>query len=223
GTQLLATYASSRDVTTIVEVDEGAVASVPPVALPGAHQRRNAAAALAAIDHLEVALGRRIDDAARARGLRDCRLAGRLERVATAPAVVIDGAHNPQAARVVAGALDDAAPGAARWVLVLGVSSDKDAAGIAAPLAARAAHVVVTRAAHDRALDPAALERAVRAVTAAPVEQAPDAASAIARARALAGHDGAVLVAGSLFLAGEARAHLLGEAPDPLPVSDPVR
>ena len=59
------------------------------------------------------------------------------------------------------------------------------------------------------------------------VETAPDLAAALAAARALVGTTGgkpAIVVAGSLFLAGEARALLLGDAipVDPIVVSDPA-
>ena len=49
-----------------------------------------------------------------------------------------------------------------------------------------------------------------------------DARDAIAESRRLAGSTGLVVVAGSIFLAAEARAALLGEPVDPQPVSDPL-
>jgi dihydrofolate synthase / folylpolyglutamate synthase len=218
---LLIDEARRAGVEALTVVDAGAIASVPePLGLVGAHQRANAACALAVASHLEVRLGRAIPDDVRRSGLAACRLPGRLERIGSSPPVFVDGAHNPQAARAVAAALADLVPG---WVLVLAVSRDKDAAGIAAALAARADPIVVTATRHERALEPDRLAEVVRAASPGrEVRQAADAASAVALARELAGASGAVLVAGSLFLAGEAREALLGEPADPSPVTDPV-
>ncbi|MFW6023972.1 MAG: bifunctional folylpolyglutamate synthase/dihydrofolate synthase, partial [Myxococcota bacterium] len=61
----------------------------------------------------------------------------------------------------------------------------------------------------DRAAAPAALAR-VR-----PGQTARDVPAAVDRARRLAGEDGLVVVAGSIFAMAEARAHLLGVRTDP--------
>ena len=220
---LLCNHARRAGVEALTVIDEAAIAAVPDqLGLFGAHQRANAASALAVVSHLEARLGRAIPPAARRRGLADCRLLGRMETIGDAPLVVVDGAHNPQAARALAAAVRELRP-AGRWVLVLAVSRDKDAGAIAAELAGLADEIVVTETASDRALAAGAVADAVRAATPGrPVRCAPDVASALALARDLAGPDGAVLVAGSLFLAGEARQVLCGERADPRRVSDPL-
>ncbi|HLU64720.1 MAG TPA: Mur ligase family protein, partial [Kofleriaceae bacterium] len=148
---VLVAEARARGVASLTVIDAGAVARVGgPLGLAGAHQVPNAACALALVDAAEAVLGRAVDDGARRRGLEACRLPGRLERIAAAPDVVVDGAHNPQAARALAAALAELAPQAERWVIVLGVSRDKDAAGIARPLCARASALVVTAAQNER-------------------------------------------------------------------------
>ena len=219
---LLCYEAQRAGVAALTVVQASSIAAVPePLGLAGAHQRANAACALAIVSHLEAHLGRAFGDVARASGLAGCRLPGRMEVVGSAPPVVIDGAHNQQAARALAAAMRDVP--AARRVLVLAVSRDKDAAGIAAALAGGVAEVVVTATAHERAMGADELTCAVRA--AAPevaVHRAPDTAAALALARDLAGADGVVVVAGSLFLAGEARVALCGDRADPRPVSDPL-
>ncbi|HKE13920.1 MAG TPA: cyanophycin synthetase [Kofleriaceae bacterium] len=219
---LLIDEARRAGVAALTVVEAGAIAAVAgPLGLAGAHQRANAACALAVADHLEAALGRAVDGDARRRGLAACRLPGRMEEVGSSPAVVIDGAHNPQAARALAAALRELP--AARRVLVLAVSRDKDAGGISAALVGGAAEVVVTATGHDRAMPIEELGAAVRAAAPdLPVHRAPDAAAALALARDLAGPDGAVVAAGSLFLAGEARVALCGDRADPRPVSDPL-
>jgi dihydrofolate synthase / folylpolyglutamate synthase len=212
--------ARARGVASLTVVDAVAVAAVPgSLGLAGPHQRRNAACALAVVDVCAGRLGRPIDERARAGGLAGCRLPGRLEILSRDPLLVADGAHNPHAAGVLADALDELA--AARWVAVVGVSRDKDVAGILEPIARRAEAIVATAAAHERALGPAELARLARGLS-ADVHEAPDLAAALELARRLAGAGGAILVAGSLFLVGEARALVLGEPADPLTAFDPV-
>jgi dihydrofolate synthase/folylpolyglutamate synthase len=99
--------------------------------------------------------------------------------------------------------------------LVLGLVNDKDARAIANALTSLAARVIVTAPPSPRALPPASLRAFIPTA-----EMAPDAAAAFALAR-----DGCslVLVAGSIFLVGEARRLLTGEAADPVVVQDPLR
>jgi dihydrofolate synthase/folylpolyglutamate synthase len=105
------------------------------------------------------------------------------------------------------------------------VSADKDAAAIADALSPVVRAVIATRYQQERAMDPAALAavfaaRSARAEAASrmPVLAAPDLPAALAAAAA---HGEPVLVAGSLFLVGEARTLLLGAPTDPILVTDP--
>jgi dihydrofolate synthase/folylpolyglutamate synthase len=108
--------------------------SLPLPALPGAHQLGNASAALAAIDALQERLP--VSLPAVGEGLRHVRLAGRFQRVRERPALILDVAHNPQAAARLADNLD--APGAFRRTLaVVGMLADKDIAGTLRALAGR--------------------------------------------------------------------------------------
>jgi dihydrofolate synthase/folylpolyglutamate synthase len=189
-----------------------------PLGLGGPHQRDNAACALAIARHL-AELGHLPDDEALWRhGLARARFPGRLEPVA--PGVILDGAHNPHGAAALGRAMETLPR---PRVLVLAVSRDKDVAGIVSALAGRADAVVATAYGQERALPPAELAAIVRAVApSVHCAEAPDCAAALTRAAALAGPDGTMLVAGSLFLVGEARQALCGEAPDPVPLSDPM-
>jgi dihydrofolate synthase/folylpolyglutamate synthase len=193
-------------------IDEAAIAAVPPVGLPGAHQRRNAASAIAAIR----ALGVPVIDAA----LAGVRHPGRFEVIDAAagvPRIILDGAHNPHGAAALAEALRERAE---RPVLIIGVSADKDASAIAAALAPSVRAVIATRYQQDRALDPAALAAAFAPWQSAslPVTTAPDLRAALAAAAAWRAP---VAIAGSLFLVGEARTLLLGAPTDPVLVTDP--
>jgi dihydrofolate synthase/folylpolyglutamate synthase len=103
-------------------------------ALPGPHQVDNLATALAALLELvpEAVEQREVLDAS----VRSVRVTGRLERVSARPAVWIDVGHNPLAARAVAGAMRRILPRESLDALrcVLGMLSDKDAAGVAREL-----------------------------------------------------------------------------------------
>jgi dihydrofolate synthase/folylpolyglutamate synthase len=204
------------------------------VGLRGRHQAANVAVADAVLDALEAAGIAAVPPDARRRGYADARWAGRLELIVTDAAgrsreVLLDGAHNPDGAAALAQALDDLAPYLAGGqadtpappVLVWASMADKDVTGILRALAATpvvaAATVVCTALDVPRALPAGELATAWRAAVPTArvlVEPDPDAALDLA----LATGDGPVVVAGSLYLVGAARARLLD---DPL-LRDPV-
>jgi dihydrofolate synthase/folylpolyglutamate synthase len=169
-------------------------------ALVGRHQARNVALALMGAAELGVPL-----DVA-GRGAAEARWPGRLERLRYGDGwLVLDGAHNPEAAAALANALttlEGRVP-----VLVLGVSADKDVAGVGSALTGVAERTIATRASSSpRAMAPEVLARLVRADAVAA-----DPAEALRLAMGWAGPDGTVVVAGSLFLVGEVRALALHE------------
>jgi len=174
-------------------------AALPALALHGAHQRRNAALARRALAILGAS------ERAIADGLEHVRWPGRLE--ALTPTILVDAAHNEEGARALAAAWP-----AGEWTLVIGVVADKDARAIVAPLVARAARVIATAPPSTRALPPAELAKLIPGA-----EVAPDLAAALAMT---AGEQ--VVIAGSIFLVGQARALVLGEASDDTVVQDPV-
>lgn len=217
----LAEAARRAPVSRLHVVGEREVGRVPgPLGLRGPHQRRNAAAALAALDQLEALGLARVGAEARRAGLASAHLPGRMELLPGTPPVLVDGAHNPHAAGALARALEDLSR--ERLILVLAVSGDKDAGGIAGPLVARADDVIATRTRQERSLAPEALAARVAAATGAEPRTAAGAAAALALAADLAGDGDLVVVAGSLFLAAEAREAILGLQPDSLPLSDPL-
>jgi dihydrofolate synthase/folylpolyglutamate synthase len=179
-----------------------------PCALAGAHQARNQVVARAALDALEARTPVRVPEAARRRGLETVHWPGRLERLPGG--VVVDAAHNPAGAQALVAALPDE-PRA----LVVGVSEDKDAGGIVAPLLERAARIYATRAPSPRALAPAALAARIPRRDVVALDD-PLAALAAARETGLP-----VVVFGSLFLVAAVRAELLGEEVDEVSLQDP--
>jgi dihydrofolate synthase/folylpolyglutamate synthase len=206
GEGLLCAEATLRGATPVAVVAspwEGALG------LRGAHQRWNAAAAIAALD---LAPGPRVDEDARQRGLERVRWPGRLEIIdARGRRFLLDGAHNPHGAQTLAEELPDEP-----FTAIIGVSSDKDAAGIVAPVARRAAFVVACEAPSPRALPAAELAELARRLGAS-VREEPGWVRALEDLPTPW-----VVVYGSLFLVGAVRAHLLGEEVDPIPAQDPA-
>lgn len=182
--------------------------------LLGEHQAHNATCALAAAEaFLGGGQGQLDVDVVRT-GFADARSPGRLEVVRAAPTVVLDAAHNPAGAAATAAAVDTDFD-FSRLVGVLGVMSDKDARGILAAFEPVLAEVVITAVPGPRSMDPDALAaQAVEIFGEERVEVVPRLDDALEAAIALA-EEGAeelsgigVLVTGSVVLAGAAR-HLL--------------
>ena len=216
-TPVLLAAAERAGVATVTRLDWDAIERVPPLALSGTHQRRNAAAALAALDHLEALGTVTVDAATRATVLAAVNHPGRFEWIQGEPDIVLDGAHNPDGANALDDLLRDHA--SRTIVLVTAASADKDLRALVGPLAAQAAHVIATRYQQDRSAEPDELAAIVREVhPQTPVETAPDLRRALARARMLGD---LIVVAGSLFIVGEARVLLLRAPADPIAVSDP--
>jgi len=167
------------------------------LALPGAHQRDNALVAT------ELALSVGVGRSSVREGLRTASIAGRLEHIpATDGPYLLDGAHNPDGAQTLAAYLRTSpAPPAC---VVFGAMADKPY-GEVFEILGRDIHHRVFVAPEGRApAHPATLATRYNGVVAASVPEA------LARARNLAGPSGLVLVTGSLYLVGHARAHLLG-------------
>ena len=130
---------------------------------------------------------------------------GRCQVIDRDPLTVVDGAHNPAGARALAASLPELSGSAPRTIAVLSVLEDKDAAGILRELLPSCAAVVLTRSLNPRALPPATLQSLATQVGADPasLEVEPEPRRALARARELAGPEGAVLATGSIYLVAD--------------------
>ncbi len=172
--------------------------------LRGEHQTSNLAVAVVAAERLRAHFPE-ITEAAIARGVSDVRWPGRLERFLVGRrSVWLDGCHNPEGARALAAFLSSRG---VPYDLLFGVMRDKDAPAIAGPLFPAARRIVLAAPAGDRAFPVGALaERlgplAVRAERAASASEGLD--------RLLRSGETEIVVAGSLFLAGELRPALAG-------------
>jgi dihydrofolate synthase/folylpolyglutamate synthase len=172
-----------------------------PVGLAGAHQRWNAAVAIAALRVAGVEVG---EEAIRS-GLARVKWPGRFQRAGAA--LVVDGAHNPSATEVLVATWREVF-GKVKARLVFGVLSDKDASALLHVLRAIADEVWLVPVAGARGasvdeLRPAAEAAGFTVVHTSTIEEV------------LAGEPSdraPVLVTGSLFLAGEVLALLEGAA-----------
>jgi dihydrofolate synthase/folylpolyglutamate synthase len=183
------------------------------VPLAGRFQLRNAVTALGAARLLSQR-GFPVDDAAIARGIASVRWPGRLERVASRPAVYLDGTHNPAGARELLAFWEEHFAGR-RIFLVYGAVRDKAVDEIAGLLFPRAEAVILTEPRQPRAISAALLERMTAHLTKT-FAVYPDPALALEHAIELAGPDDAVFATGSLYLVGDLRSYwaLRGAAPN---------
>jgi len=198
---------------------------IPRPALVGSHQLTNAALAVAMLRHQRALL---LPDAALTAMPGRARWPARLQRLGPGPLhdrlppgtpLWLDGGHNPAAAGALAAALDTVAgpPGGIERELtvVLGMLANKDVGGLLAPLAARIATLIaVPVPGHEHHL-PEQVIACARALGIPATSTAPDVAAALdAVAHRTAPDDipPAVLVLGSLYLAGRVL-----EANDELP------
>ena len=172
--------------------------------LYGAHQGHNAALAIAAVESLIGGAEQPLATDVVADGLAQVTSPGRLQLVGVAPTVLVDSAHNPHGARALVSALEDSFD-FDEWGIVLGAFGDKDIAGIVSTVVPAAAHVFATAPDSDRAADPDALADLVEAAGAhVTVHRNLAEAAEAAREWAAASDRRAVVIAGSVVLAGEA-------------------
>ncbi|HET8786762.1 MAG TPA: cyanophycin synthetase [Candidatus Limnocylindrales bacterium] len=187
------------------------------IGLRGRHQAANVAVADAVLDALDAAGIASADEAARRRGYAEAVWPGRLELVSRDGVdVLLDGAHNPAGAAALAQALDDLRPHLAPGplTLVMAAMADKDVEGIIHALTGAGsllgATVIATTIDAARAMpavDLAARWRA-HAPRVARVVTAEDPLDAVERGIE---RGGSVVVAGSLYLVGAVRAHLIDD------------
>jgi dihydrofolate synthase/folylpolyglutamate synthase len=185
--------------------------------LLGRHQLENAATAVLTLECLPDH-DLTIPEAALRRGLEEVRWPARLEIIRRRPLVVLDGAHNVDSVRRLCQALEEYLP-YSRAIVVAGFSADKDVGTMAAELERlpRLDRVIATRSPHPRAAPADAVAAAFRAREMETTWEE-DVPAALEVALSLAAPEDMVCVMGSLFVAAEARRHILGIEADPAPV-----
>jgi len=181
----------------------------------GRHQLRNLALAIAAAAELHDQGTAHITPETIAEGIRETDWPGRFQVVPAAgddPEYVLDVAHNPAGAWALRSTLSAAYPdpenresGKGRAItMVFGVMRDKAMREMAEILFPIAEHVIVTHAGNPRSASPDEIRQAAARVAASTdLEGAEDVASALERARKVAGAGGLVVVTGSIYIVGE--------------------
>ncbi len=177
------------------------------LAAKGEFQRRNfALAELIARTYLEE-LGLAVSEQAIGEAASATDVRGRLQVIDERPLTVLDGAHNPDAARALARALAEVL-GDRPLALVLGVLEDKDAASMLAALLPLCEHAWFTAPPSERALSPATLQSLARQLGFERVSCEPSPSRALELAREWASERGAaVLATGSVYLVGDLLEH----------------
>jgi len=194
-------WETSREVPANLTV-RGRLGSVERLSPPlsGRCQRDNLATAVMGALWLRQSGWRITDDDIRS-GLGQVSWPGRFQTVVLDPLTIVDGAHNPASARALAETVVECLPSRA-VTLVVGMSVDKDAVATLAELAPVVSRVVATRARHPRSYEPSRLA-VIADGLGLPATVEPNAEAALQSAWAGLPPSGAVLVAGSLFLAGD--------------------
>ena len=195
---------TSRDVTFDVRMSGETIKGLT-VSLRGRHQSENACAALGALAILKKK-GYRIPLDVVRRGMAQVRWPGRLEYFGH---VILDGAHNDPGVRALCSYCDAWLP-KEKTVLLTGMMADKEVDKMTQRLASRVRCAVCTQPDVPRAMQAQELAAAFNGQGLRTYAEA-DVAQALARARSLAGPEGTVLVAGSLYLIGAVRTLLRRE------------
>lgn len=194
--RVLDTIAASRN--TRIRYCAGALDAV--CGLPGRHQRENARVAVTALQALAESRGMCFPASAVEKGLATVRWPGRFEEIA--PGLIMDGAHNPHAMRRLVETWR-AERGNERALCLFAASADKDIAGMLSLLSPLVAEWVLPPVASPRILPASPMAELVKRASDAPVACAESLAQALDWARQ---SRRPVLLCGSFFLLGEARA-----------------
>jgi dihydrofolate synthase/folylpolyglutamate synthase len=179
-------------------------AALPMPSLRGAHQLRNAAGAIAALEALDPVLP--VSQQAVREGLLRARIEARFQVVPGRPAVILDVAHNPQAAEALAGTLDEHASGG-RTHAVFAMLRDKDAAGVVEQMASRVDRWYLAPTSGPRGMDARTLQSIVQqaaAVAGHAQARFDSVRDALAAARSAALPDDRIVVFGSFVTVAEA-------------------
>lgn len=172
------------------------------IALAGSYQIANAALALEAVDALR-RLGFTLTDRQVYEGLAKAVWKGRFTLLATNPAVILDGAHNPGAAKELQRSLNLYFKGK-KLYYIFGVFQDKDYKEVIRLTAPLAEHIITVQTPNNpRALSADRLKEAVSGINPS-VEAADSIQDAVHIARNLAQKDDAIIIFGSLSFLGEA-------------------
>ena len=141
-----------RDTEDEIRVIENCISTESDfnLGLKGTYQKQNAAAAVTAY---KLFFGEGYDEAVIREGLAKTRWPGRMQVLSRDPYVLVDGAHNPEGVRALAGSLAEAFPGE-RFTFICAMMSDKDHITMMGEMSPLAKKFIVMKAPTDRSADP---------------------------------------------------------------------
>jgi len=172
------------------------------ISLLGRHQTRNAAVAVTAARHLAKKGFSITDDDIRG-GLENARWPGRLEVMSKEPLLIIDGAHNPEAAVILRKTLDEYFPGRP-LVFIMGVAADKDYHSMMKAVLPGCKKVIAVNTLTNRALPAHELAEYARSYC-NDVSISDTIIRAVRTSMETAGPDDVICAFGSLYYLGEIR------------------
>ncbi|MBI3600188.1 MAG: bifunctional folylpolyglutamate synthase/dihydrofolate synthase [Nitrospinae bacterium] len=191
--------------------------SLQPLCIPllGKYQIANASTAVMAA-YILTEKGFITGETAIRNGLKNVRWNGRLEIVSEKPLIILDGAHNPAAAKALAEELERIKNQESRCkgqdknsklILIIGILKDKDFRGIIDFLSPTANYVIIVRPKSDRSSEPEDLKNEFLKYI-KDVEVIEDIPDAVSKAKGIAGRDDIICITGSFFTIGEARGYI---------------
>ncbi len=177
--------------------------------LPGDHQKENLSLALATCELVfnkfkETDLRYNLSPELIKKGLSIAKWPGRLEVIMEKPLVILDGAHNLKAAQVLGKYLSSTLSGK-KLTLVVGILDDKPYEEMLKHLVPCAQKIIITKAKIDRSLETRVLKEAMEKITNKKIEVIEDVPTAVTHAISTCSDNDAICIAGSLYVAGEAK------------------
>jgi dihydrofolate synthase/folylpolyglutamate synthase len=177
------------------------------LSLTGRHQIYNAALALRVCEIL-MKKGVNLNEGAICSSLSGLKFEGRLEQVSQTPPVILDGAHNPEAAKSLASAVKELFPGK-KIITITGIMKDKDIVGILKPLVEISETIILTKPNGERPASPESLKECVENLLSGDHHKTVKTTGSIAEALDLAKtiwkEEDIILVTGSFYTTGEAK------------------
>lgn len=190
---------------------EGWRLTLPYPSLRGTYQLDNASACLAALESLKDKLAVTPEDIRR--GLLEAIVPGRFEVLPGKPALILDVAHNPHAARALAANLRQMGC-AGKTIAVFAMLGDKDIAGVIAALREEIDLWLVAGIAHARGAGAAELQASLMNAGVEAIEVFPDIAAAYHHACQIAGEDDRIAAFGSFHTVAEVMQDVRNRKPD---------
>ena len=173
------------------------------VPLPGEHQAINCGLALAMLDTLKNQ-GYNFDDEKSISGLREVKLAGRMEMINADPRILVDAAHNAASIRALMQAIGQHVPYDS-MIIIFGCNSDKDIRGMLTELQYGADKVIFTRSNSPKAVFPSDLAEMYTEICGKMCQTTLSLKEALRMAGSAVSREDLICVTGSFYLVGQAK------------------